>query len=71
MMLIFYILKVQEKRYMIQEEKEKRYQEIMTRISEKFNILEVIRSDMKQIKDQIFKNLKQWSRNKFKSERII
>ncbi|SHJ30582.1 BhlA holin family protein [Lutispora thermophila DSM 19022] len=56
---------------MIQEEKEKRYQEIMTRISEKFNILEVIRSDMKQIKDQIFKNLKQWSRNKFKSERII
>nr|WP_278308968.1 BhlA/UviB family holin-like peptide [Lutispora thermophila] len=70
-MLIFYILKVQEKRYMIQEEKEKRYQEIMTRISEKFNILEVIRSDMKQIKDQIFKNLKQWSRNKFKSERII
>nr|WP_278308967.1 BhlA/UviB family holin-like peptide [Lutispora thermophila] len=52
-MLIFYISKAQDKRYMIQKEKEKRYQEIMTRMSEKFNVLEVTGSDMKQIKDQI------------------
>jgi len=53
--LIFYILKAQEKRDMIQEEREKKYQEIISRLSEKFNLLEDIRSDMKQIKDYILK----------------
>jgi len=49
--LIFYILKAQEKRDSIQEEREKRYQEIISNLSEKIDLLEDIRRDMKQLKD--------------------
>ncbi|SHJ35802.1 BhlA/UviB family holin-like peptide [Lutispora thermophila] len=53
--LIFYILKAQEKRDTTQEEREKRYQEIISNLSEKINLLEEVRRDMKQLKDLMSK----------------
>jgi len=53
--LIFYILKAQEKRDTTQEEREKKYQEIISNLSEKINLIEDIRRDMKQLKDFILK----------------
>lgn len=38
--LIFYILKVQKKRDAKQEEREKNYQSILEKLTEKFNIVE-------------------------------
>ena len=41
--LIFYILKTQEKRDAKQEEREKNYQEIIAKLTEKFNIIEDVK----------------------------
>ncbi|WMJ79873.1 BhlA/UviB family holin-like peptide [Clostridium sp. MB40-C1] len=54
--LIFYILKAQEKRDVRQEEREKNYQDIIKNITEKFNIVDEVKEDVKDIKDHIFKN---------------
>ena len=50
--LIFYILKAQEKRDIKQEEREKNYQVIINSLMEKFNILE---DDITDIKDKLSK----------------
>jgi hypothetical protein len=49
--LIFYIIKTQEKRDLRQEEREKNYQHIISSLTDKLNIIEDIKEDVEQIKD--------------------
>jgi len=53
--LIFYILKAQEKRDEKQEEREKNYQIIISNLSDKLNVIEDIKEDIKVIKNFIKK----------------
>lgn len=53
--LIFYILKAQEKRDTKQEEREKNYQNIITMLSDKLNIVEDIQNDIRDIKNNFLK----------------
>ncbi len=52
--LIFYILKNQEKRDVKQEQREIKYQEIISALTERLNIIEDIREDVFEIKMNIF-----------------
>jgi len=56
MILIFYILKAQEKRDLKQDEREKNYQNIISSLTEKFYIIEEIKTDVEEIKENILKN---------------
>jgi len=56
MILIFYILKAQEKRDLRQDEREKNYQDIISSLTEKFYIIEEIKKDVEEIKENILKN---------------
>ncbi len=49
--LIFYIIKTQEKRDLRQEEREKNYQNIISALTDKLNVVEDIKDDVAQIKD--------------------
>lgn len=51
--LIVYILKAQETRYLKQEEREKNYQEIIRELTEKLNLLDSINSTINEIKNKI------------------
>lgn len=51
--LIFYILKAQEKRDLKQEEREKNYQSIIEKLTEKFNIVEDVKKDVEEIKEKL------------------
>ncbi len=53
--LIFYILKVQEKRDTRQEERESSYQTIISGLSEKLNIMGDIKNDISEIKNYLKK----------------
>ncbi len=53
--LIFYILKAQEKRDVKQEEREKLYQNIIAGLNDKLDIVEDIRDDIGEIKNYIKK----------------
>lgn len=53
--LILYILKAQEKRDIRQEEREKNYQTIISKLTDKLNIVEDVEKDVKEIKDYVFK----------------
>lgn len=53
--LIFYILKAQEKRDVRQEKREKSYQAIISKLTDKFNIIEDVKKDVDDIKQHIFK----------------
>ncbi|MBU3130435.1 hypothetical protein LGL55_18600 [Clostridium tagluense] len=53
--LIFYILKTQEKRDDKQDQREKNYQDIISNLTEKFNIVENVKKDVEEIKECIFK----------------
>ncbi len=53
--LIFYILKAQEKRDNMQEEREKNYQLIIANLSEKFKFFESIKEDITEIKNILMK----------------
>lgn len=55
MSLLLYILKAQEKRDLKQEERELKYQEIISKLTEKFTIVETIKKDVEDIKESIFK----------------
>lgn len=55
MFLLFYILKAQEKRDLTQEEREKKYQEIIYTLTDKINIVETIKKDVEEIKESILK----------------
>lgn len=54
--LIFYILKAQEKRDVRQEEREMNYQNIISKLTDKLNIVEDVKKDVEDIKDFVFKN---------------
>ncbi|WP_236905078.1 BhlA/UviB family holin-like peptide [Clostridium formicaceticum] len=54
-MLIFYILKNQEKRDLRQEERELKYQNIISNLTEKLNLVEEIKEDVLEIKNFVFK----------------
>lgn len=54
--LLFYILKAQEKRDMNQEEREKNYQDIITKLTDKFDIVDEVKKDVEDIKQYVMKN---------------
>lgn len=57
--LIFYILKKQEKRDSNQEMRETKYQEIITNLTDKLDLVEDVKKDVEDIKDYFLnKNLK-------------
>ncbi len=56
--LIFYILKAQEKRDIKQEEREFRYQEVITSLSDKLNVVEEMKKDVSDIKEFIIASQK-------------
>lgn len=51
--LIFYILKVQEKRDLRQEEREQKYQGIISELTQKFNIITEVKQGVEDIKNVI------------------
>jgi len=53
--LIFYILKAQEKRDLTQAEREEKYQEIITKLTDEFNVIKDIQKDVLDIKDHLNK----------------
>jgi glucosamine 6-phosphate synthetase-like amidotransferase/phosphosugar isomerase protein len=54
--LVFYILKTQEKRDLRQEERENNYQKIIANLTETISVIEDIRTDIKEIKEHVCKN---------------
>ena len=52
--LLIYIVKSNEQRDTKQEEREKNYQTVIESLTEKFQILNQVQSDLKEIKDNIF-----------------
>lgn len=53
--LIFYILKTQEKRDLKQEEREKKFQEIISNLSDKFALIEDVKNDVIEMKEYLYK----------------
>lgn len=53
--LLFYVLKEQEKRDKKAEEREGKYQEIIGKLTDKFSILEDVKKDIEEVKIKIFK----------------
>lgn len=51
--LIFYILKAQERRDSKQEEREKNYQSIISSLTEKLNLVQDVKKDMELVKDNL------------------
>ena len=52
--LLIYIVKSNEQRDTKQEEREKNYQTVIECLTEKFQILNQVQSDLKEIKDNLF-----------------
>ena len=52
--LLIYIVKSNEQRDTKQEEREKNYQTVSESLTEKFQILNLVQSDLKEIKDNLF-----------------
>lgn len=55
LMLLFYILKKQEQRDKKAEDREGKYQDIISNLASKLNIVEVIKDDIEEIKNKISK----------------
>ena len=55
--LLFYILKAQEKRDLKQEEREKNYQIIIDKLTNKLDIVDDVKKDVEDIKDIIQKRV--------------
>ena len=53
LVLIFYILKKQEQRDNVQFAREEKYQTIITNLSDKLNMVQELREDVKEIKKMI------------------
>ncbi|MBU3130427.1 hypothetical protein LGL55_18565 [Clostridium tagluense] len=53
--LIFYILKTQEKRDDKQDQREKKYQDIIPELTDKFNIVENVKKHVEEIKKHMLK----------------
>lgn len=54
--LLFYILKAQDKRDQKQDERETNYQEIISKITDKLSLVEVVKKDVEDIKQYVMKN---------------
>ena len=52
--LLIYIVKSNEQRDAKQEEREKNYQTVIESLTEKFQILNQVQSDLKEIKENLF-----------------
>ena len=52
--LLMYIVESNEQRDIKQEEREKNYQTVIESLTEKFQILNQVQSDLKEIKDNLF-----------------
>ena len=52
--LLIYIVKSNEQRDTKQEEREKNYQTVIESLTEEFQILNQVQSDLKEIKDNLF-----------------
>ena len=52
--LLIYIVKSNEQRDTKQEEREKNYQTVIESLTEKFQFLNQVQSDLKEIKDNLF-----------------
>lgn len=52
--LLIYMVKSNEQRDTKQEEREKNYQTVIESLTEKFQILNQVQSDLKEIKDNLF-----------------
>lgn len=52
--LLIYIVKSNEQRDTKQEEREKNYQTVIESLTEKFQILNQVQSDLKEIKNNLF-----------------
>ena len=52
--LLIYIVKSNEQRDTKQEEREKNYQTVIESLTEKFQILNQVQSELKEIKDNLF-----------------
>ena len=52
--LLIYIVKSNEQRDTKQEERQKNYQTVIESLTEKFQILNQVQSDLKEIKDNLF-----------------
>lgn len=52
--LLIYLVKSNEQRDTKQEEREKNYQTVIESLTEKFQILNQVQSDLKEIKDNLF-----------------
>ena len=52
--LVFYILKNQEKRDIKQDDREKKYQEIIVKLTDKLNIVEDVKKDVEEIKSYVW-----------------
>lgn len=56
--LVFHILKNQEKRDLRQEERESKYQNIISSLADKLNLVEDVKKDIEEIKEYVLKNKK-------------
>ena len=54
--LLFYILKAQDKRDQKQDERETNYQEIISKITDKLSLVEVVKKDVEDIKQYVMMN---------------
>lgn len=54
--LIFYIVRTQEKRDLKQEEREKNYQKIIAKLTDKINMIDEVKNDIKIIREHVCKN---------------
>ncbi|MCI8318814.1 MAG: hypothetical protein HFG96_09935 [Lachnospiraceae bacterium] len=52
--LLMYVVKGNEKRDLKQEEREKNYQEIIEKLTEKFNVLDEVKNGISDIKGYLF-----------------
>ena len=57
--LLIYIVKSNERFSARQEEREKQYQELLSALTEKFNVLSVIERDITEVKEYIIADTKE------------
>lgn len=57
--LLIYIVKSNERFSARQEEREKQYQELLSALTEKFNVLSVIEKDIADVKEYIMADVKE------------
>ncbi|KEI00085.1 hypothetical protein FDC62_10350 [Clostridium botulinum] len=53
--LIFYILKAQEKRDLKQEQREENYQRIIKNLTDNLHLIEDVKKDVKEVKDVLLR----------------